>query len=100
MWGEAISLFFVARPYFTDGLRSVSQPTSASLYCSLKVACDCWFWCQFCCQDGCRIRENGAGCCHCSLAFSPRSSPLVLFTTYRDFSLQIVGVATTTASCY
>ena len=50
--------------------------------------------------DGCRLRENGAGCCHCSLAFSPRSSPLVLFTTYRDFSLQIIGVATTTASSY
>jgi len=25
---------------------------------------------------------------HCSLAFSSRSSPLVLFTTYRDFSIK------------
>lgn len=42
------------------------------------------------------LQDTALAIRYCSLAVSPRARYLVLFTMYRDFSLQIAGVATTT----
>jgi len=45
-----------------------------------------------------RWRDTAGGVHRRSRVLSPRSNPRVLFATYRDFSLQIVGVATSVAT--